>query len=58
MTMTANDPMHQIRYDNAFSDWSEALPLGNGYFGASALTRGVCSMLIQRHPARRASAPN
>ena len=28
--------MHSIRYDGVFSDWSEALPLGNGQFGAMA----------------------
>ena len=32
--MDSKDVLHQVRYDNAFSDWSEALPLGNGHFGA------------------------
>ncbi len=27
-------PIHQIRFDNTPSDWSEALPMGNGHFGA------------------------
>lgn len=32
--------MHTIRYENAQSDWSEALPLGNGHFGAMAYYNG------------------
>jgi hypothetical protein len=41
--------MHSVIYDNASSSWSEALPLGNGVFGAMAFYEDNKLTLAMNH---------
>lgn len=41
--------MHQIVYDNAQSDWNEALPMGNGVFGGMVYFRDNCYTVAMNH---------